>query len=231
METGTPDQPPPDHAQRAGTGELAVLVHGLWMGAPVCALLARRLRQRGYEVASFSYRSVRHPLEESAARLHTFVAMRRPRRVHFVGHSLGGLLVLTMLRQRPDLPVGRVVLLGSPTSGCSAFEQLSRSAHGRLVVGAAMPGWKRECAEQAAQRYQVGAIAGVQRLGIGMLLVRLEGDNDGVVRVEETRVPGLRDHVVLPVTHSGMLVSARVAAQVAAFLSQGRFLPAPAASL
>jgi pimeloyl-ACP methyl ester carboxylesterase len=231
MVTQTTAAPARNGAQAPEQGRLAVLVHGLWMGAPVCALLARRLRERGFEVVSFSYRSVRHPLEESTERLSAFVAQRQPRRVHFVGHSLGGLLVLALLRQRPDLPVGRAVLLGSPATGCCALEQLSRSAPGRLIVGAAMPGWKRDWAQEAVQRYEVGAIAGTRRLGLGMLLVRLQGENDGVVLVEETRLPGLRDHLVLPVTHSGMLVSAPVAAQAAAFLSEGHFFRASPTSL
>jgi pimeloyl-ACP methyl ester carboxylesterase len=215
----------------AAAGDLVVLVHGLWMAAPVCALLARRLRARGFDVVSFSYRSVRHTLEQSADRLHTFVAARRPARVHFVGHSLGGLLVLCALARHPDLPAGRAVLLGSPCNGCTAADQLQRSARGRLVLGSALPGWKPQWAHAVTGRMEVGSLAGTARLGIGMLLVRLEGENDGVVLVRETRLPGLRDHVVVPVTHSGMLVSARVAEQVIAFLTRGRFLRPPQRSL
>jgi hypothetical protein len=54
-------------------------------------------------------------------------------------------------------------------------------------------------------------------------VLRLPGTNDGVVRLEETEVAGMRDHIVLPLSHSGMLVSARVARQVAAFLDSGAF--------
>lgn len=200
-----------------------MLVHGLWMAAPACALLARRLRARGYQVAVFSYRSVRHRLEESAAHLRAFAAAHAVRPVHFVGHSLGGLIVLHMLAQVPGFPAGRVVLLGSPSNGCGAAAQLARSAAGRLLLGAALPGWDVQHGVRAAARYEIGAIAGTQRLGVGMLLVRLDSPNDGVVAVDETRLPGLKDHLVLPVTHSGMLVSARVAGEVAAFLDEGRF--------
>jgi pimeloyl-ACP methyl ester carboxylesterase len=208
----------PEHAQ-------VILVHGLWMAAPVCAPLGWRLRAKGCEVASFSYRSVRHTLEQSAARLRAFLlARRRAGPVHLVGHSLGGLVVLRTLAQHPDLPVGRVVLLGSPAAGSAAVEQLLPSTRGRLLVGTALPGWKREWGEAVTRRYDVGAIAGTRRLGLGMLVVRLDGPNDGVVRVDETRLPGLKDHVVLPVTHSQMLISGRVAEQVFAFVTQARFV-------
>jgi pimeloyl-ACP methyl ester carboxylesterase len=201
------------------------------MGAPVLAVLARRLRAQGHIVVSFPYRSVRHTLEDSAVRLHAFLRTRVSGRMHFVAHSLGGLLVLRMLAQYPDVPVGRVVLLGTPCSGCAAAERLSHSRHGRALLGAALPGWKPEYAHEPMRRCEVAAIAGTRRMGMGMLLVRLDGENDGVVRVEETRMQGLREHLVLPVTHSGMLLSARVAAHVDAFLADGSFRRSPVPSL
>jgi hypothetical protein len=70
---------------------------------------------------------------------------------------------------------------------------------------------------------EAGAIAGTRRFGLGSLVLRLPGPSDGVVRVEETRHPRLADHVTMPVAHSEMLVSRPVAAQVAAFLRDGRF--------
>lgn len=76
---------------------------------------------------------------------------------------------------------------------------------------------------------EIGAIAGTRRLGVGMAFARLDNPNDGVVTVAETRLPGLADHLVLPVSHSGMLFSARVAREVCAFLRAGRFASRAAA--
>lgn len=203
--------------------EPVVLVHGLWMRAPVYALLGRRLHGCGFAPASFSYASVRSTLEEAAQRLAHFVRDRFSRRIHFVGHSLGGLVVLELLAREPALEVGRVVLLGAPCSGSLAVEQLARSRAGRVLLGRSLPQWRVERAVAAVQRSEIGAIAGTSRFGMASLLVRLPAPNDGAVTVQETLLPGLRDHLVLPVTHSGMVVSARVARQVCAFLTQGRF--------
>ena len=71
---------------------------------------------------------------------------------------------------------------------------------------------------------EVGALAGDHSIGLGHLFTSLEGPNDGAVTVAETRIPGLRDHIVLPVSHSGMLLSAEVARQSVAFLGSGAFL-------
>lgn len=213
------ESPSPARPQR----ELVVLVHGLWMGGMVFALLARRVRACGFDVAVFSYPSVTLTLAQNARRLERFVATYPARPVHFVGHSLGGLVVLNLLASAPRLSVGRVVLLGSPCNGSSAAEQLSRTRPGQLLVGRALPQWRPEDGRAVASRTQVGAVAGTQRLGIGSLLVRLAAPNDGVVTVDETRMPGLTDHIVLPVTHSGMIASKRVAQQVCGFLQHGRF--------
>ena len=208
---------------RTAGKDLVVIVHGLWMHGAVYALLAGRVRACGYQPALFSYRSVTLSLDEIGRRLGRFVEARRPIRVHFIGHSLGGLVVLNMLAQERALPVGRVVLLGSPVSGSQAVDQLLGSRAGRVLLGRALPEWRPELARQVTARVQVGSIAGTLRMGIGSLLVRLSAANDGLVGVQETQVPGMADHIVMRTSHSGMAVSPHVARQICHFLQYGRF--------
>jgi pimeloyl-ACP methyl ester carboxylesterase len=203
-----------------------VIVHGMWMKGVVYALLAHRLSAQGFAVRLYSYPSVAMTLEDNVRRLEAFIARCGARRLHFVGHSLGGLVVLALLARDRDLPVGRVVLLGSPCAGCAAADQLLHTRSGRALVGRSLPQWRPQLADQVAQRVEIGAIAGTTRFGIGSLLVRVAGAGDGVVAVDETKRPGFTDHLALPVSHSGMVVSARVARQVGAFLRAGRFADA-----
>ncbi|HXV07145.1 MAG TPA: alpha/beta fold hydrolase [Burkholderiales bacterium] len=207
----------------AGRGELVVLVHGLWMGRAIWLFLARRLRRQGYRVASFAYPSVRQGLTESALALEAFVRARPAIRLHLVGHSLGGLVVLRMLRDARSAALARVVLLGCPVAGCSAAGQLGRSRTGRWLLGAALPQWTPAEAPPTVRRFETGAIAGTRRFGVGSVLLRLPRLNDGVVMVDETVLPGMADHLVLPVSHSGMVISGRVADEVGTFLRTGRF--------
>lgn len=207
----------------APSRELVVLVHGLLMPGAATAFLAGRLRAAGFDTLSFAYPSVRGNLEEVAARLARAAARHAAPRVHFVGHSLGGLVLLSMLYRHPEFAIGRAVLLGSPCTACSAADQLSRRPGWRLFIGHVLPAWRVRVGEDVARRVETGMIAGTRRVGLGRFLVKLDGANDGMVLVEETRLRGLADHVILPVSHSGMLVSARVAHQVVAFLRAGRF--------
>jgi hypothetical protein len=83
--------------------------------------------------------------------------------------------------------------------------------------------WRSTFPERIDDGLEVGAIAGSEPFGLGPLFVSLPPPSDGVVTVEETRIPGLRDHIVLPVSHTGMLLSDAVAHQLTAFLRDGRF--------
>ena len=96
------------------------------------------------------------------------------------------------------------------------------SAAGKRLLGASRDIW-RSLPEVFRPRCELGVIAGSHPWGLGRMLMRLPGTNDGVVRLEETEAPGMRDRVVLPLSHSGMLVSAHVAREVAAFLERGAF--------
>jgi pimeloyl-ACP methyl ester carboxylesterase len=208
------DQPPPR----------VVLVHGLWFGPWSLALLARRLRQAGFEPHSFPYRTTAAGLDEHARALRHFVGTAVLAPLHLVAHSLGGLVALKMLGLFPDLPAGRVVLLGSPLRGSVVARKSSRLPGGRRLLGAARPVLESGFATLAAER-EIGMIAGSRALGLGLLLGGTGGRGDGTVAVDETRADGLKDHMVLPVTHTGMLFSRAVARAVCGFLRAGRFAP------
>jgi pimeloyl-ACP methyl ester carboxylesterase len=207
----------------AGRGTVLV-VHGLWMNGAVCAVQRAQLKRRGYRTSAFSYSSTRLPLDEIASRLASRVSSCGLPRVHLLAHSLGGLAVLDMLALHPDLVIGRVVLLGTPCLSSRAAEQLASSRIGRKLLGQAILQWRPERGVAAARAFEIGMIAGTMPLGLGRLVARLSAPHDGAVCVDETRLPGLRDHLTMPVSHSGMIVSARVMWQVCNFLEHGHFI-------
>jgi pimeloyl-ACP methyl ester carboxylesterase len=197
-----------------------ILVHGLWVPGFVMRPLAARLEGAGLRCHTFSYAGTARPLEVHVERLARFARDIGP--AHYVGHSLGGLVVMETLGRHAGIAAGRVVLLGTSARGNSGGRRLARHAAGRWLLGASLPLWgERDARWTRAER--LGVIAGTRPFGLGVLLGRLPGPNDGVVTVEETAVEGMSERISLPVGHSQMLISARVAAQVAVFLADGKF--------
>ncbi|MBT8051592.1 MAG: alpha/beta hydrolase [Gammaproteobacteria bacterium] len=199
-----------------------VLVHGLWFGAWALAPLARRLAADGTAVRRFSYPCTRQTLGEHARRLHEFVRESDASTRHFVGHSMGGLVILRMLGLFEDVPPGRVVLLGSPLRGSQTASKAEKLPGSRVLTGQAEP-ILRQGYDRCPNGCEVGMIAGEKDIGLGRLVGGLDGPGDGTVSIEETRAPWLKDHLVLPVTHTGLVVSKQVARQTARFLQTGAF--------
>lgn len=204
--------------------EAVILVHGLWLGGWVCSLLGHRLHAAGFAVQRFSYASTRDTLSRNAARLARFARSLDAGTVHFVGHSLGGLVALKSQIDHPDPRLGRMVLLGSPFGGSHAAAQLEPHRLGRALLGRSLREWLADRPAGWSGPQALGIIAGTGRIGMGRFIAPdLPRPNDGVVTVEETRVPGAADHLVLPVSHTAMLASRRVAEETAHFLRHGRF--------
>jgi pimeloyl-ACP methyl ester carboxylesterase len=200
-----------------------VLVHGLWVPALVMTPLGAMLARAGLRMHLFGYRGRKASLAGHAARLVEFVGTRAASGAHIVGHSLGGLVALEACTQRPALALGRVVLLGTPARGCLAGRRLAQTDWGRWFLGASETLWHEGRAARWNRPEALGVIAGTRALGLGRVLGPLPGANDGVVRVEETAVDGMQERLILPVGHSEMLVSPRVARAVRSFLEYGRF--------
>jgi hypothetical protein len=189
------------------------------------SLVRRRLRQfLGANVAQFSYHPVTEGIAENTLRLSRFIDRQQAATVHLVGHSLGGVLALKTLRCFPTDKIGRVVCLGSPLLDSSAARTFSRWTLGRKMIGQTLREAVLEDPLQKTDEHpDVGVIAGTIGLGLGLLVGRLDKPHDGVVTEQETKLPGITDHLVLPVNHFGMLVSKEVAAQTASFLRDGKF--------
>lgn len=203
--------------------ETVVLVPGLFMGGISMAVLQRRLCECGFDARRFSYYSARLSPAQNAVRLNDFLWSVQSPVVHFVCHSLGGLVVRHLFAHFPEQRPGRVVTLGTPHRGSFVAARLARILPFRLLLGASLregllgevPPWQDD--------RPLAVIAGTRSLGAGELVSGLPKPNDGTVAVIETELPGMHAHVQLPVTHSGLLVSPIVGRYVCEYLKTGRF--------
>ena len=206
-----------------------VTVHGRWMRGAAMGVLRRRLEAHGYSVHDFTYPTLTASLADDVAALAAFVARVPGETVHFVGHSLGGVLICALLEGSLPARAGRVVCLGSPLKGSKTAARLMRWPGGRHVIGKCLVDVHARGGIRACRAgVEVGSIAGKIAFGVGRLLGPFSEPNDGTVAVEETKIAGLADHVVLPVSHVALLWSTRVAAQATHFLEHGRFRHEPA---
>ncbi len=205
--------------------ETVVYIHGLWSSRADSALLRRRLsREFRFDVRMFHYPTVSSSMAEITAGLAQFIEALRPERLHLVGHSLGGLVIYRFLERFPEQPPGRVVFLGTPAVACSAAVGVARLAWGASILGKCVT---EELLVERERRWvsprPLGIIAGTRSFGLGQLFARLPGESDGTIAVSETRLPGATDHITLPASHMGMLLSARVARETGVFLRDGHF--------
>jgi pimeloyl-ACP methyl ester carboxylesterase len=204
-----------------------VYVHGLWMSGFEGFLLRHRLaRHLNAAAPRFSYPSMFSNISANARLLGQQLSQLQVDTLHLVGHSLGGLVIYRMLHngERHVLPPGRVVLMGSPLAGSRAAHRLSSWAVGRAIMGR---GVAEELLSERERVWtaprELGVIAGTVNVGLGRVVNTYDGPSDGTIYVDETRIVGSREHKLVPVSHTGMPFSRKLAESVARFLGSGMF--------
>jgi triacylglycerol lipase len=216
----------------AGDREAVILLHGLGRSALSMRRLALRLGAAGYRVHNLGYPSTRLAPEQLVARLAMDVKRRLDApRVHFVGHSFGGIPARAYLAEHELPNLGRVVMLAPPNHGSELadFFQGARLLRWALGPVAAVLGTGPDSFPNRLPppRFEVGVIAGTRPVNLlGALVIR--APSDGTVSVRSARLEGMADFATLPVSHTFIMESPRVAALVAAFLRAGCFHPASA---
>ena len=210
--------------------DTVVCTHGIWSHGVGMYLMKRHLeREFGFRALIFSYPSVTNTLDENAKLLAQFIADNELAATHVVGHSLGGVVTLRMFAMGFSHVPGRIVCLGSPLRGSRAASVLHASDWGEHLLGHSLPegtvhSSANEWATDITSSHEIGIIAGTVPVGMGRIAGDFGEPSDGSVTVEETRLEGARDHLVMDVNHTGLTVARSVADQVGSFLRRGEFL-------
>jgi hypothetical protein len=215
----------------AAADECVILLHGMVRSAASMETMAEALGEAGYVAANIDYPSRDHPIEVLApmavnAGLAECEAAGATARIHFVTHSLGGILVRKYLSDKEISNLGRVVMLGPPNQGSEAvdelgdvpgFDWLNGPAGRQLGKGpASVP------LQLGAADFEVGIIAGNRTIDPITSAV-LDDPDDGKVSVEDTRLEGMADFIVVEHSHAFMMRLQRPIELTIHFLQTGRF--------
>jgi pimeloyl-ACP methyl ester carboxylesterase len=212
----------------AAQAEVVVLLHGLGRSPRSMQPLAERLAGSGYAVHNLRYASTELSPAELTAWLERELAgcCAQAPRLHFVTHSLGGVLVRAYLAERQPENLGRVVMLAPPNHGSELVDAFAESTLLRAILGptAAELGTGAGSLPNRLPppSFEVGVIAGTRSLSpLGAFVV--PGEDDGTVSVASTRLEGMADFVAVDASHTFIMRSPEVGSQVLSFLRAGRF--------
>lgn len=207
-----------------------IVLHGLARSRWSMLRAAAAGRQSGYRVHNLAYPSRRRSIEKLTDWLDGAVIQHRAAgtRVHFLTHSLGGILVRALLARRRPAGLGRVVMLAPPNHGSEIVDMFRRRALSALAFRALFGPAGQQLgvdglpASLPPADYPVGIIAGCRAINpVGMPV--LPQPHDGTMSVASTRLSGMADHLVVEASHGLIMWHGKALDQAMHFLAEGRF--------
>lgn len=214
----------------APRNELVIILHGIGMSPLRMAWLEFGLRRAGFDTLNIAYPSLKENIENCAkyiAQKITASERKDYAKTHFVTHSMGSLVALEIMQQKLLGNVSRAVLIAPPYRGSEVADLLAPTFLYRHFFGPSgqqlTTGYRKTIDYLIPDNVEIGVIAGTRAWEYPLFLstMRKTGVHDGLVSLESTRIPGIKDHYTIRMSHSFLLEKS--VAQVAHFLVQGRF--------
>ncbi|MEL6586649.1 MAG: alpha/beta fold hydrolase [Pseudomonadota bacterium] len=213
----------------AETPDCVVLLHGLARSDTSFVIMEEALAAEGFAVVNSDYDSALGPIEDlSATALPAAIGQcpEEAAQVHFVTHSMGGILLRQWFATATEPRLGRTIMLAPPNQGSELVDELAEFAPFDWVNGPAggqlgTEGLPRRLGPVWAE---VGIIAGNRSLNAVYSMI-LPGEDDGKVSVASTKVEGMAAHLTMPVTHTFLMNNPLVIGQTLHFLRTGAFQP------
>lgn len=206
-----------------------VILHGIFRTKRSMASMARFLEHNGYAVLNLAYPSTKHPLEELADIIHPHIdafTQSISEKLHFVGYSMGGLLIRAYLCKYKPRHLGRVVMLGTPNRGSEVADFMKDKKLYRWLYGAAgqqLVTNQNDFVYSLGQvDYELGVIAGNRSIDPVSSYI-IGKPNDGKVSIDSTKIQGMCDHIVVPATHTFFPSNKAAQRQTLTFLQKGCF--------
>ena len=210
-----------------------VLIHGLHQRSWIMGPLAKQLQRRGFATHQHNYYSLRDSIDKHSISLNEWLVKNHDPAIpiNLVGHSLGGLVIRDFIIRFPQWKIGRCVTLGTPHKGSTTADYAHKllpptigNAYNEALDGKTAP---------LKKGISLGVIAGNSPYGLGQMVLNYHKQksklthphyqHDGAVYIYETKLNEAADHLILPVSHTGMLINPVVAEQTAYFLKHGEF--------
>ncbi|BDS05516.1 acetyltransferase [Oceaniferula spumae] len=208
----------------AADGDTVILLHGLWRSMWAMDPMAEFLHQQGYHTVNIPYPSFRKPLEEIISLVHDVIAEQESGRpVHFVTHSLGGIVTRQLLADLPPKLTGRVVMLAPPNQGSEIIDWVSRNGPLRYTLGPAGMKLGSDTLDAPILPEHIDSVVIMgQRSSIPLFRWLLDEENDGIVSVKRGKIAGLNEFHVIDTDHTFIASEPKIMEMTSAFLSCGR---------
>ncbi len=211
--------------------DYVVLLHGIGGFSYSMTPLAKELHKQGYTVINVNYPSTLYDIPTIAETFLDSVITTRcidpERKIHFVTHSMGGIVTRYYLKNHiEELNLGRVVMLSPPNNGSEIVDAFKSNVTMESIFGPAFNQLGTDSSgivhSLGLVEYEVGIITGNKAFNIPGAMI-IPGDDDGIVAVKSARVEGMIDFEVIEVSHTFIMLNKKIIKDVACFLKKGNF--------
>jgi triacylglycerol esterase/lipase EstA (alpha/beta hydrolase family) len=222
----------PQNLLKDNGGDYVVLVHAFAWTARSMNKIAQKLNSEGYAVININYPSRKYSIEYLAenfiAKTVNKLCVDKKRKIHFVTHSLGGIIIRKYIRTHPKLLFGKVVMIAPPNHGSEIVDFVKSNFLLKAYFGPVLQqlGTKKDSFINTdlkqAIKFELGVIAGDVCINPLARFI-IKGDNDGLVPVECTKIRGMKDHIIIHSTHLFIVSNKECIKQISYFLKYGYF--------